>query len=509
MTAEVVRGGVQERLDRLGVDQRRSAAVPLVDLRASGLARRPARDGAAARGRADRRDRRHQFRRRASGAWRWPTASRSPPTRSRSRWSTAAPPATLSELCARTRRQAARLWHALRRLPVGALARQARADEIADWSRSKYKRFIDAAGGWDAVPGHSARRRRDRAASTASRSPTSPPAGCSSTRRWPRPSSARGIGESEHRDDNLKRLQLRARRRGPRARSTRPLPATQPIPGDCGDEYRRPPFLTASGDLSHHLDAMPVGLQGRAGARPAGPAARLLGQHLGADRRLQPRGAGQATRSAFPAPPRRTAPTAASRPATPARRPPTSSTRSPPRIAALGGRIEDVSAPASISATPAQWEPVSRAHGRVFGDILPGQHADRGRRPDRRLRGRDRGRSRRRGLTGLNGPRRRGRPQSVGEADRRCGCATGVRRSRTTGYVTVCYVPDSVPASAPDVAHWRQVTSDSESIVENKERAGRAAAARPSRFPDAGRPNSGGRVGRARARRTALADRAR
>jgi aryl-alcohol dehydrogenase-like predicted oxidoreductase len=26
------------------------------------------------------------------------------------------------------------------------------------------------------------------------------------------------------------------------------------IPGDCGDEYRRPPFLTATGDLSHHLE---------------------------------------------------------------------------------------------------------------------------------------------------------------------------------------------------------------------------------------------------------------
>jgi hypothetical protein len=25
------------------------------------------------------------------------------------------------------------------------------------------------------------------------------------------------------------------------------------IPGDCGDEYRRAPYLTASGDLSHHL----------------------------------------------------------------------------------------------------------------------------------------------------------------------------------------------------------------------------------------------------------------
>lgn len=28
------------------------------------------------------------------------------------------------------------------------------------------------------------------------------------------------------------------------------------IPGDCGDEYRRPPFLTAAGDTSDHLDAV-------------------------------------------------------------------------------------------------------------------------------------------------------------------------------------------------------------------------------------------------------------
>ncbi|KAI0156767.1 NADP-dependent oxidoreductase domain-containing protein [Xylariaceae sp. FL1272] len=27
------------------------------------------------------------------------------------------------------------------------------------------------------------------------------------------------------------------------------------IPGDCGDEYRRPPYLTAAGDLSHHLQS--------------------------------------------------------------------------------------------------------------------------------------------------------------------------------------------------------------------------------------------------------------
>jgi len=29
------------------------------------------------------------------------------------------------------------------------------------------------------------------------------------------------------------------------------------IHGDCGDEYRKPPFLTASGDLSHHLNGFP------------------------------------------------------------------------------------------------------------------------------------------------------------------------------------------------------------------------------------------------------------
>ena len=53
------------------------------------------------------------------------------------------------------------------------------------------------------------------------------------------------------------------------------------------------------------------------------------------------------------------------------RRPPTSSTRSPPRIAALGGRIEDVVRTRIYLPTPTKWEPVSRAHGRVFGEILP------------------------------------------------------------------------------------------------------------------------------------------
>jgi aryl-alcohol dehydrogenase-like predicted oxidoreductase/enamine deaminase RidA (YjgF/YER057c/UK114 family) len=36
------------------------------------------------------------------------------------------------------------------------------------------------------------------------------------------------------------------------------LTQLKPIGGDCGDEYRKPPFLTASGDLSHHIDNFPA-----------------------------------------------------------------------------------------------------------------------------------------------------------------------------------------------------------------------------------------------------------
>lgn len=38
-------------------------------------------------------------------------------------------------------------------------------------------------------------------------------------------------------------------------------------PGDCGDEYRRPPFLTASGDLSHHLTPQEEPFQLQVGKR--------------------------------------------------------------------------------------------------------------------------------------------------------------------------------------------------------------------------------------------------
>jgi enamine deaminase RidA (YjgF/YER057c/UK114 family) len=62
------------------------------------------------------------------------------------------------------------------------------------------------------------------------------------------------LGEREHRVDNLRLFRF-ALDPDDHARIGRALAQAQPIPGDCGDEYRRPPFLTASGDLRHHLDS--------------------------------------------------------------------------------------------------------------------------------------------------------------------------------------------------------------------------------------------------------------
>ena len=63
------------------------------------------------------------------------------------------------------------------------------------------------------------------------------------------------LGESEHRADNLKLFDF-ALDADDHAALQQAFAATQRLPGDCGDEYRHPPFLTASGDLSHHLDAV-------------------------------------------------------------------------------------------------------------------------------------------------------------------------------------------------------------------------------------------------------------
>jgi aryl-alcohol dehydrogenase-like predicted oxidoreductase/enamine deaminase RidA (YjgF/YER057c/UK114 family) len=124
----------------------------------------------------------------------------------------------------------------------------------SDWSKMKYRRFIDAIGGWPALQAVL------RAARTVAQRHGVSVANVAT--RWVLEQPAVGavivgarLGERVHRDDNLRvfDFQLDAQ---DHALLQAAFAQTQRLPGDCGDEYRKPPFLTASGDLSHHLDSI-------------------------------------------------------------------------------------------------------------------------------------------------------------------------------------------------------------------------------------------------------------
>jgi aryl-alcohol dehydrogenase-like predicted oxidoreductase/enamine deaminase RidA (YjgF/YER057c/UK114 family) len=127
---------------------------------------------------------------------------------------------------------------------------------VDTWSQMKYGRFIRAAGGWALVQQllgalqRVARKHGVTVATVASRVALEQPAVAAIL------VGAR-LTASDHVADNLRVFGLELDRDDRRA-ITEAQGALAPIPGDCGDEYRRPPYLTASGDLSHHLDAFPT-----------------------------------------------------------------------------------------------------------------------------------------------------------------------------------------------------------------------------------------------------------
>ena len=127
---------------------------------------------------------------------------------------------------------------------------------VNDWSKMKYQRFIHAVGGWEALQSvlRAAQQIGHKHGVSVSNVAT----------RWvlEQPAVAAVIlgarlGESEHRADNLKLFNF-ALDAEDHAVLDQAFAKTKRLNGDCGDEYRRPPFLTASGDLSHHLDAVPA-----------------------------------------------------------------------------------------------------------------------------------------------------------------------------------------------------------------------------------------------------------
>lgn len=130
------------------------------------------------------------------------------------------------------------------------------ADKMANWSQMKYKRFIDAAGGWEPFQSllenlqDIAQSKKVSIANVATKYMLEQPAvgGIIIGAR---------LGASKHIQSNLGLFDFELTEQD-KAQIQEALAAFQVIPGNCGDEYRKPPFLTASGDLSHHLDHLPV-----------------------------------------------------------------------------------------------------------------------------------------------------------------------------------------------------------------------------------------------------------
>ena len=128
-------------------------------------------------------------------------------------------------------------------------------EALTTWSQMKYKRFIDAAGGWQPYQNvlqtikNIAKKHHASIANIATRYILENPAVAAVI------VGAR-LGKSEHIQDNRNMLDINLDSADLDAIKTA-LKALQMIPGDCGDEYRKPPFLTASGDLSDHLETIP------------------------------------------------------------------------------------------------------------------------------------------------------------------------------------------------------------------------------------------------------------
>jgi len=240
--------------------------------------------------------------------------------------------------------------------------------EVADWSKMKYRRFIDAVGGWGALQAvlraadQVARRHGVSVSNVATRWVLQQPAVAGVI------IGAR-LGESEHRADNLRVFDFSLDAED-LALLEEGFAATTTIPGDCGDEYRRPPFLTASGDLSHHLATIPPvwpkqpvpGKPGRwrvdSGSvwEPLAGYARAqrIGDRILVSGTTATHGEGQLV-----------GPGDAAVQAT------YILDKIAASIAALGGSLRDVVRTRVYLQDLADWQAVSAVHGRYFGDIRP------------------------------------------------------------------------------------------------------------------------------------------
>jgi aryl-alcohol dehydrogenase-like predicted oxidoreductase/enamine deaminase RidA (YjgF/YER057c/UK114 family) len=247
------------------------------------------------------------------------------------------------------------------------LGRAAPAEtEIADWSRMKYRRFIGAMGGWAPFQGllrevaAIARRHGVSVSNVATRWVLDHPAVAAVI------VGAR-LTEAEHRADNLRIFSF-ALDAEDRDRLDHAFAATRPIPGDCGDEYRRPPYLTASGDLSHHLASLPRAYTARqiAPGRLAVDSGSVWEGLAGYSRAVR-----VGNRILVSGTTATHSDGSVVAPGDPAAQATYILDKIAAAIEALGGSLADVVQTRVWLADADEWEGVSRVHGAVFGAIRP------------------------------------------------------------------------------------------------------------------------------------------
>lgn len=127
--------------------------------------------------------------------------------------------------------------------------------ECNTWSQMKYKRFIDQAGGWAAYQNLLITLQQIASKHQVSVSNVATKYILDFEHVAAVIIGVR-LGENQHMANNKNALNLNLDDRD-RKQIEAVVSGFQAIPGDCGDEYRKPPFLTASGDLSHHFESAP------------------------------------------------------------------------------------------------------------------------------------------------------------------------------------------------------------------------------------------------------------
>lgn len=238
-------------------------------------------------------------------------------------------------------------------------------ERLETWSQMKYVRFVRAAGGWTALQRvlravkAVAGRHGVSMANVACRAMLDAPAVAGVI------VGAR-LGERAHIEDNARLAALRLTD-DDRALLRDAIASLTPIPGDCGDEYRKPPFLTASGDLSHHVGSFPPPYPVREGAagrprvltgttwetqygyaRAVRVGDRILVSGTTATHRDRAMGGRDAYAQATHV-----------------------LDKIEGAIRSLGGTLEEVVRTRIYVPRTEDWEPVARAHGERFGAVQP------------------------------------------------------------------------------------------------------------------------------------------